>query len=559
MRINPSHTSSRRSIRVVLLNPETEVPGMRAIYEHHENLGLGLVAACLQAEGFEVDLIDQRVHKLTDGEVVQRLCRADLVGISANYVTLEHSLKLAEAVVLAARPQVIALGGEHTTYLYSSLLQQYPSVDIIVRGEGEETFLALARSLEHGTPVSEVAGLAMRSVSNGDVVCTAPRGPIPDLDQMPHADRSVAVEAIRLGLPVEVGVLLQRGCPYTCSFCNAHSFLSNDQKSRVRRRPPEDVVDELEALGPLVAKTGKMLRFYDATFVTPHKENRSWIGALCAELERRGIALPFEAFLRADSFNFEDAADLDLLRRLRRVGLVSSYLGLEAGDDETLSIYRKGIVSNRSEHAFLQLKRMGVAGATNGFMTFHQATTLPQIRNCVLFLERLGLCTFWNVATRAETLPGIALEAQMALGPRRTAWDVANYEFSNEGVAKLYDLVCEIQEIYSWPRLEDELCRRLREAARVRAFYGTTLPGLEKALDRDILATQKETLRFFLETIASIELGATPRASDQTIARYASTLAGGLRRLRGRYGFVLEGPVTEPCAASGGGLEAVGS
>ena len=57
---------------------------------------------------------------------------------------------------------IIVYGGVFPTYHWRDVLAAEPQVDVIVRGEGEDTAVKLMAALEEGRPLDTVAGLAFR-------------------------------------------------------------------------------------------------------------------------------------------------------------------------------------------------------------------------------------------------------------------------------------------------------------------------------------------------------------------------------------------------------------
>jgi len=138
-------------VKVALINPQTDVPEMREIYNVHENLGLGLIAAYLQKWGYDVDLYDMRAQQLNEAGMAKVVCSNsyDVVGLSCNYATLPSAVKVAQLIKFSGnRDAFIAFGGEHVSYMDNEILNTYRSVGCIVRGEGEVTFRELVSALE---------------------------------------------------------------------------------------------------------------------------------------------------------------------------------------------------------------------------------------------------------------------------------------------------------------------------------------------------------------------------------------------------------------------------
>ncbi|WP_255556875.1 radical SAM protein [Sodalis sp. dw_96] len=374
----------------------------------------------------------------------------------------------------------------------------------------------LVDTISNDFPLNGIDGITFRDPKTGQIHINDNRQPNVELDGLSFAAHDIAHRGIKNGRPVKTGILINRGCPYPCVFCNAQRFLGNESTG-VRTRTPANVVKEIAALEPVIRQTKDYLHIYDATFVTPSKENRIWINAFCDEMERRELSLPFDAFIRADSFNIDKEKDQRLLMRLRGIGMISTYLGLEAGDDVQMDIYNKKIIPSESNRVFQYLKSKGMAGSTNGCITFFQDVTLNQIQKTILFLYGVGLSSFWNICSRAETLPGIRLNQHTLMENRHVPWDVTNYFFSNNKVAQLYSYVKRICDRYEIIRLEDRLLREIRDKIKIENFNKGVLGYSEReaGFDKYVESIQAHTVEFLLSIIN--ELDASGTISDRIL------------------------------------------
>ena len=266
----------------------------------------------------------------------------------------------------------------------------------------------------------------------------------------------------------------------------------------------------MQQLYPYFQNNHKMiLHFYDATFVTKSKKSREWIEKFIDLLEKSEIRIPFDAFIRADSFDFNNQEDINLIERMKGVGFIGTYLGLEAGDDEVLELYNKKVHTNDSHYTIEKLYNMGIEGSTNGVICFHQAVSLKEVKNTVSFLKNIGFCSLWNVSSRAETLPGINLSKDMQLKERCNLWDVQNYSFHNKEVEEIYDIIMFIKENYFVAQYEDYLIRRLREQVKLEIFYKNTQRSHEirEELEKHIHDLQNLTYCFMIDLIEKLESG----------------------------------------------------
>ncbi len=139
-----------------------------------------------------------------------------LVGFSC-YVWNYAEVMSAAALVKARLPgAVVVVGGGQVAVTSERVLRDYPEVDVVATGEGEETFRQLLGAVFlEDRPLSRVAGLAYR---DGGRVVQTPAPPQVDLGA--------------LGSPYQAGLLAtdrryaisivddSRGCPFSCKYCD---------------------------------------------------------------------------------------------------------------------------------------------------------------------------------------------------------------------------------------------------------------------------------------------------------------------------------------------------
>ncbi len=114
----------------------------------------------------------------TAGEIVAR--KPDIVGFSCYIWNMLHTMEIARLVKQQAPGTVIVVGGPDVSSVPKKALDTYPWIDVVVRGEGEETFRALlCHWLERGKPSVEpelraIQGLGFRD--GGEIVLTEQAG-----------------------------------------------------------------------------------------------------------------------------------------------------------------------------------------------------------------------------------------------------------------------------------------------------------------------------------------------------------------------------------------------
>ncbi|HEY6548260.1 MAG TPA: radical SAM protein [Vicinamibacteria bacterium] len=141
----------------------------------------------------------------------------EVVGLSVMTFQRETARKIIGLVRQRRPSATVVVGG----YDPSLAPEAWTDVcDVIVRGEGEQTFREVLRALESGRPLAGIAGLWCRK---GDAWARSPPRPVGGLAagevRPPARDARVLSGYTLLGRQVDV-VETSRGCTFDCSFCS---------------------------------------------------------------------------------------------------------------------------------------------------------------------------------------------------------------------------------------------------------------------------------------------------------------------------------------------------
>src|SRR3990170_7494248 len=147
---------------ITLVNPPYPVGAH--VHPSFIPIGLGYLAAVLEKNQYEVDVIDCQVLKLSYEEFKEEISKSqpDVVGITSATLTYKSALKIARIVKEVVPNCLTVLGGCHATFWDYEALQECPYLDIVVRKEGEYTLLELAGRLEGGRDFHDVLGVTCR-------------------------------------------------------------------------------------------------------------------------------------------------------------------------------------------------------------------------------------------------------------------------------------------------------------------------------------------------------------------------------------------------------------
>ena len=217
----------------------------------------------------------------------------------------------------------IWLGGPEVSYHASHMLEQFPQVYGIMRGEGEETFLELAefyynnsgKSLEQCEKVQrlkEIVGITFRD--GEEIIETADRS-VMDLSKVPFVYEDLDVFKNKI-----IYYESSRGCPFSCSYC-----LSSIDKC-LRFRDLELVKKELQFF---IDHEIPQVKFVDRTFNCKHSHSME-IWSYIKEHDKGKTNFHFE--VAADLLNEEE---LNLISTMRP-GLIQLEIGVQSTNEQTI-------------------------------------------------------------------------------------------------------------------------------------------------------------------------------------------------------------------------------
>ena len=257
---------------------------------------------------------------------------ADLFGLSCLTANRRGTAMVARLIRHEHPRAHIVVGGPHVSALPMETLAHVPSVDTVVMGEGETTFMALARRVEAGKPARGLSGTAWRH--NGRCHVAPPRPAIEDMDSLapPHDYFDTST------------VLTSRGCPNRCTFCGSSRMWGR----RVRYHSAPYVLEMLETA---VNRRGRrFITFKDDTFTA----DRHRIVEICKGIGIRRFDFVWSCDTRVDCL------DEKTLEAMRRAGCVRISLGVESGSPIILKNIRKHLSLHRLAGITEAIKSMGM-------------------------------------------------------------------------------------------------------------------------------------------------------------------------------------------------------
>jgi radical SAM superfamily enzyme YgiQ (UPF0313 family) len=354
-------------LRVLLINPRFQLPIDTRTTPH---LGIAYLAAISERRGDEVRVFDQDIEDERLEDVVREY-EPDIVGITSNTPQVKQGW-LAARIVKSVKPDtLIVQGGPHVSALPEESAAR-PEIDVVARGEGEDTWVDLCQMLERvksGNPnfrVSELLDPRNKIFDNllgityltveGKVRHTHERTPIADLDTLPfpaykyfkmdrYTSLQPAIDAIEKGK--SFSMMTSRGCPYRCTFCS-----QSVMAEKWRARSPEHVVSEWRHL---VEDWGaKEIGILDDSANIDRKRLHRLSELLVSENLHRQAQWVMINGIRAN------LADVELLSKMKQAGCKRVAFGVETGDEDILESIDKRVTHDQIRAAFKNAKKAGL-------------------------------------------------------------------------------------------------------------------------------------------------------------------------------------------------------
>jgi anaerobic magnesium-protoporphyrin IX monomethyl ester cyclase len=307
--------------KVLLINERKDFENVSAGWPH---LGLVSLGTVLKRQGFEVKVLDMAfVKDKRDARAFVREYAPDIVGLSLYTTTWPKYDALLDAIAGGSAP-VIITGGPHASLYYPELLKD-PRIDYVVTGEAEEKIVQLC-SVARKNPRAEVIHCGYIDVRN-----------------VKSLDYSVAYQYERA---VEIGIQVERGCPFNCSFC----LVKNISSRKVRYRDIDQCIKEV------AEATAMMPQLHTIRIIDDCPSFR-------LDLFKEFMTKFLRSFphLRINIQHLRaDQVDEEMLLLLRKAHVRSLTLGVESANPEVFEFVDKGETLEEIENAALMIKRLGM-------------------------------------------------------------------------------------------------------------------------------------------------------------------------------------------------------
>ena len=396
-----------------------------------EEIGICSIAAYLEEKGCDVRVINSSRNHMDFNEIYDYA--PDLIGFPV-YSTTEKIVHQVCQDIRKRLPDVkIAYGGYWPTLNYEDLMNKYPDVDFMIRGEGEVAFYNLVKAITTNGDLRSVKSLVYR---DGDQIIVNEREElIKDLDTLPMPKRDL----LKSNLLKYAYISTSRGCLGSCSFCWHQKFWNSDACTQWRGRSPENVIKEIKMI---VDEYGvDRFWFIDDSFEDYDKKDPNRMWNIAQKIIDAKLDISYETYMRSEIYK---KMDDQKMKTLVDSGFVGVIFGTESGNEEDLKLYHKIASAEDNLKSIEFFRKYGIA-VDIGFINFNPYSTFERLHKNVDFLEetvfasvlyylveRCGITKFSKIYDRVNA-DGLLLQS--------TDTGCYSYRYTHEDIGKLSDFL----------------------------------------------------------------------------------------------------------------------
>jgi radical SAM superfamily enzyme YgiQ (UPF0313 family) len=292
----------------------------------------------------------------------------DVVGMTAMTTKFGSVLKTAEVIKKDNPDLIIIVGGPHPTLLPEQTLKA-KQIDFVIRGEGEETFYELIKTIDEKKEYREIKGLSYRV--NEKIIHNSSREFINKLDEIPLPARDLLMNQDKY-ISEDMGVIMtSRGCPFNCTYC-CHMW-----QRKVRNRSVDNVIEEIRLVKQNYGT--RQFEFKDDSFTL----NRERIIDLCEKMVLEKLKINWGCSTRVDLL------DEELILKMKKAGCNIIKLGIETGSERILKETKKGVTFSQMRKAAGWLNKHNIVWS-GYFMGGLPSETYEDIIKTYKFMKELN-------------------------------------------------------------------------------------------------------------------------------------------------------------------------
>ena len=291
----------------------------------------------------------------------------DIIGCTTRCDTYPFTLELISQIKQNCPNTIMILGGPQATHTDLETMKFFPAIDIIIRGEGEITFVQVLASIYKNKGLDNILGITFRNSSN-DLIRTPDRELMNTLESFPDYKGLIEKKNNILINRIEAG----RGCPYNCIFCS----LCKMWNRKYRLFEADEIIRNMNTINGLTGCTYFVLEHDN--LLANKKEADRFLNRM-VEINR---SYTWSCSSRIDSINSID------IQLLKKAGCKNIFFGVETGSQKMQKIYNKNIDIDSIYKTLLELDSIGI-GFIVSFICGHPLESSEDIEQTLLLAIKI--------------------------------------------------------------------------------------------------------------------------------------------------------------------------
>lgn len=501
----PAHIAHRpRLKKILLIQPPAFSNNARTDMNPNAPLGIAYVAAMLERERFNVEILDAfiegwdqdvRINEdkirvgLTFEQIREIVVRTnpDVVGITSMFTSQRKNAHSVARVVKEVDSEIVVIfGGAHPTSAPESVLEDR-CVDVAVLGEGENVIASLIKRIESDSDLRGLDGIAFRDKA-GQPIVIPKTTTIDNLDDLPFPARHLLpmekyfAAGVRHGGEGKgqraISMITSRGCQYRCNFCTAFKVFTR----RPRMRSIENVLSEIDEL--LAKYKIDEIFFEDDQIIAKQRRAGDLFDAM---------ATRYKLFWDTPNGVSPWLLDDEILGKMKAAGCYRVNIAMESGNQWVLdNIINKPVKLDKVPELVKAIRRHGMEVGTFlvvGNIGQNAVETLEQIR------ESFAFCRSLKVIPHASLLTAYPGSEVLEIAKDK-GYLIPDFDWDNLIIQKF-----QLQTPLWTPQQLMDLVEREKLKTRLWVMLWSpwsTARYLAIKLVRDPVGTLKKTLQFAL-------------------------------------------------------------
>lgn len=337
----------------------------------YENIGVARIKTFMEKRGIKTEITYIYQLEGVEKELKKVNFENKYFGFSFLYCYSEFIFEMCRKIKEIKKECVIFFGGRSVTDAYVQIHEDCEWFDISILGHGENPTYYCISKFEKGKNLDEIVehhpNLASGKYLINKTECYE------DINTLDIPDREYTKKNL-----TTASICTSHGCVGHCTFCS--------WKSTGAKWCGRDMQSVFEEIKSIYETCGiRDFTFNDGSFEDPGVLGKQRINELCDYLEQYPVKFAFRFYMRAETFK-DTKEDLDLLKKMRRNGFITAFVGIESGCNEDLRVYRKRATVEDNQLVIKLLKEADI-DMLYGFIMMNPYSTRKSLFQNYKFLE----------------------------------------------------------------------------------------------------------------------------------------------------------------------------